>query len=308
MKRVLVTGGAGRLGRYVVAELVDDYEVTVIDRTAPGTDVAFVSADILDRSALGAAICRQDAVIHLAAHDADAEASETEFVRTNVEGTWNVFDVARAADVPRFVHCSSVAALNISPENPPQHLPVDPDHVGRPVGAYGLSKLMGEAIARRFAMLGDMSVVCLRPTLVMYDWIVHTIAYHNAKIDGGPEPGSAHDPAWPDWGEALPGSRSFVTARDAARGFRAALECPSEAFSLMFLSAADTYSPLPTRDVVAREFGVTPPLKNATLYRDDPRASIYDIAPTAAALGWRPLETWDDVTRRVLEPSPPRAP
>ena len=123
----------------------------------------------LNRSELAPAIHGHDAVLHLVAHDADANASETDFIRTNVEGTWNVFDLARAASVARFVHCSSVAALNISLENPPRHLPVDVTHTAAPREAYELSTLMGEAIARRFAALGDMSVISLRPTLVMYD-------------------------------------------------------------------------------------------------------------------------------------------
>ena len=72
MKRVLVTGGAGRLGRYVVDELVGDYEVTVLDRVAPKVDIAFVTADIRDRSALQPVFQGQDAVIHLSIHDAAA--------------------------------------------------------------------------------------------------------------------------------------------------------------------------------------------------------------------------------------------
>ena len=300
MKRVLVTGGAGRLGRYVVDELVGDCEVTVLDRIAPTADVAFVAADILDRSALQPVLRGQDAVIHLAAHDADAGASETQFIQTNVEGTWNVFDLARSAGVARIVHCSSVAALNISPENPPEYLPVDTAHLAAPVEAYGLSKLMGEAIARRFAALDAMEVVCLRPTLVMYDRIVHTVARTNAAVDGGPTPGPATDPEWQEFGEALPGSRSFVTPSDAARGFRAALERPLKGYSVFFLSAAETYSPLSTLDVVKREFGVTPTLRDAALYDDNPRASIYDIGASESGLGWRPRETWAEIVSRLL--------
>ena len=128
MKRVLVTGGSGRLGKYVVAALGNDFEVTVFARNAPDVDGAFIQGDILDRSAGEGAVRNQDGVIHLAALDADVEASDSEFIKVNVEGTWNLFDCARAAGVKKVVHCSSVAAVNISPENPPRYLPVDVDH------------------------------------------------------------------------------------------------------------------------------------------------------------------------------------
>ena len=53
-------------------------------------------------------------------------------------------EAAEAANVRRTVVCSSVAAYNISAENPPRYLPVDVDHPAAPITAYGLSKQTGE--------------------------------------------------------------------------------------------------------------------------------------------------------------------
>ena len=67
-----------------------------------------------------------------------------------------------------------------------------------------------------------------------------------------------------------------------------ALERPLEGYSTFFLSAADTYSPMPTLNVVRREFDVTPTLHDDALYRNNPRASIYRIDPSVAGLDGSP--------------------
>ena len=302
MTRVLVTGGAGRLGSHVVAELRPYHEVTVLDHAAGPADLPSMTASILDRAAMAPAFEGQDAVIHLAAHDADAKADDDAFIRTNVEGTFNVFDLARRAGVRRFVHCSSVAALNISDENPPANLPIEPDHPGRPSGAYGLSKQMGELVAQRFAMFGDMEIVCLRPTLVVYDGIVHTLITTSATVDGPPVPAGPKRPEWQGYDEVIPGSRSWVSAVDAARAFRAAMEHPAPGFGPWFVAATDNHTHLPTLEIVEREFGALPAQHTPERFAADPRASIYDIAPTTAAFGWQPRERWADVVVRVLGP------
>ncbi len=302
MTRVLVTGGAGRLGGHVVAELRPHHEVTVLDHAAGPADLPSMTASILDRTAMAPAFEEQDAVIHLAAHDADAEVDENAFIRTNVEGTFNVFDLARRAGVRRFVHCSSVAALNISDENPPARLPIEPEHPGRPTGAYGLSKQMGEFVAQRFAMFGDMEVVCLRPTLVVYDWIVHTLITTSATVDGPPVPAEPIKPGWQGYDEVIPGSRSWVSATDAACAIRAAMEYPAPGFGPWFVAATDNHTHLPTLALVAREFGVLPAQHAPERFAADPRASIYNIAPTTGAFGWKPRERWAGVVARVLGP------
>ena len=81
--QVLVTGGAGRLGRYVVRELAGRCHVTVLDREeqaaapvdlpAPFPPVDF-PVDVLDLDALRSAMRGQHAVVHLAAIDSSVTA------------------------------------------------------------------------------------------------------------------------------------------------------------------------------------------------------------------------------------------
>lgn len=300
MKRVLVTGGSGRLGKYVVEALEEDFQVTVFDRVEPRFECPFVQGDILDRSAISAALNNQDCIIHLAALDADVDATDGEFIRVNVEGTWNIFDCAREARIRKIVHCSSVAAVNVSPENPPRYLPVDIEHYADPVSAYGLSKLMGEKIARRFFMLGGMDIICLRPTLVLPPEYVYDVARTSAEVDGTPVPAAASDPSSKSFGDVIPGSRAYVDSRDAATAFKAALEADHIPWGIFFVASTGTYSALPTLDVVEREFGVMPEIRDPECYADDSKASIYDTSETTKSLGWKPVHGWPDILHEAL--------
>ncbi len=299
-ERIMVTGGSGRLGTVVVDELLPHYQVTVLDRTPPTQDVAFIQADIEDRGSLADAFTGIDAVIQLAALDLGVNAEENRFFRVNVQGLWNVLEFAESAKVRRTVVCSSLAALNISRENSPHYIPVDGNHPAAPVHAYGISKLAGEVIAQAFSRRSAMEVLCLRPAFIVRDPAVYGLAKLIAAADGTRPPAPAADPAWEPQRKERPGSRSFVSPRDAARCFRAALEAEVPEFDIFHVVAADTYSDLDTIEVVRREFGNDPEIRAPELYAIEPRASIYDITHTRDVLGWEPRERWSDVMARVI--------
>ena len=101
MQRIAVTGGNGLLGRYVVAALEPDYEVTVIDRSAGGGNQPQAPIDVLDLEAVHGALRGQDAVVHLAAIDAAVDASPEAFFHTNVRAAWNVLHAGYEAGVRR---------------------------------------------------------------------------------------------------------------------------------------------------------------------------------------------------------------
>lgn len=113
-KNVVVFGGAGFLGSYVVEELVRrGHKVTVYDRKAPvGIKNGFkvIEGDIMDGDAVVAAVAGQNAVYNFAglADLNDSIDRPVETVQLNVMGNLNVLEACRAAEVERFVYASSV--------------------------------------------------------------------------------------------------------------------------------------------------------------------------------------------------------
>jgi nucleoside-diphosphate-sugar epimerase len=157
--RVLVTGGTGYLGSYLVQALLAEghrprllvRDASRLDRTvAPlGVDVAaldVVPGDMTDPDAVRAAVDGADAVVHAAAVVAALNRSDAQrTVRTNVEGTRVVVDAALAAGCDPVVHVSSVAALF-----DPQAAVITADlppavHAENP---YTRSKALAEQLAR----------------------------------------------------------------------------------------------------------------------------------------------------------------
>lgn len=123
MKNVLVTGGTGFLGAYLIRELTGrGYHVRALKRDIKKDDPAFMDAavwqkvewvegDVLDVISLEDAMQGMDAVIHSAAVVSFHKKHRAEMYQVNVEGTANVVNMAIEASITRFVHISSVAAL-----------------------------------------------------------------------------------------------------------------------------------------------------------------------------------------------------
>jgi len=298
--RVCVTGGSGLLGRFVVRELARDAEVLALDLKAPEAGVAFAEVDVLDIDAVRRALAGQQAVVHLAALDDGVTEIEEDYLRVNVQGTWNVLQAAEELGIARVVVCSSVAAVGLRHENPALYLPVDTDHPAAPVGAYGISKLAVEVLARGMAQRGKLDVICLRPTLIAQADIAYSMGVKVAQQDGLPPLPPATGRGWRELRESLSPTRGFVSPEDVARAFRAALAAPGLRFGIYFVSAADTCTGRPTIESIAQGFGHMPELKHASVYADNPCASAYDIATTRDLLGWEPRDTWSSYLDRVI--------
>lgn len=118
---VLLTGGTGFIGAYILRELVHkNYEVRALHRAgnfpffidASILDrVQWVIGDILDPVALEEAMEGVDTVIHAAAKVSFASGDRDQLLQVNREGTANVVNAAIEKNIRRFVYISSVAAI-----------------------------------------------------------------------------------------------------------------------------------------------------------------------------------------------------
>ncbi len=302
-ERVAITGGCGRLGRYVSSELRSRCQVTLVDHTRSENSHLSVHADILDPQKIREALSGHDAIIHLAAIDASVPASDKAVFETNVQGTWNVLQAAWESRVRRVILCSSNGSVGLDQTNlvnAPEYLPVDEKHPRRPTRAYGLSKKVCEIIGSSFARRNSLEVICLRPTYIVYPELLNQVAMEVKKCDGG----QRGDGDYPEEGNAsaltepLPFLRSYVEPEDVAQAFRLALEIRDCRYDVFFISARETFSPIPTLEYVQRVYGVEPTVRNAALYRKTPRASPFDISHARDRLGWEPKGSWGELLQK----------
>jgi NAD(P)-dependent dehydrogenase (short-subunit alcohol dehydrogenase family) len=163
--RVLVTGAAGHIGSYFAQQSHGRYELSLmvlgnekpalIARLAPWGKV--VTADLNDLDRLKEVCQGIDVVLHLAGNSF-AEAKWKDLLRTNIEGTYNLFAAAIAAGCRRVVYASSIHAVSGYPIETQVKTtePVNPGDI------YGVTKVFGEGLARYAAEQEGLSAICLR--------------------------------------------------------------------------------------------------------------------------------------------------
>jgi nucleoside-diphosphate-sugar epimerase len=280
--RVVVTGGAGKLGRWVVrdlAEPADDlprHQVTVFDRV-PGTAPPggrWLIGDVEDLGQVLGALGGAEAVIHLAAIPRPWITTDDVTFRTNVLGAYNVHEAAYRLGIRRVVTAGSQAILGWDYRErdfAPSYLPVDEDHPVSPQDPYGLSKEVTEGIARSYARRG-METVVLRP-----NWVITPDELEQLRRQGGRQPA----------GFKL---YSYIDARDAARAFRLAIERPIQGAEVLFVVADDSAVAEPLRDVLPRLLPLV-----GDLARDlGPGQPAITNARAKRVLGWQPVRSWRD--------------
>ncbi|MGA2056184.1 MAG: NAD(P)-dependent oxidoreductase [Bradyrhizobium sp.] len=178
---VLVTGGAGFLGGYVMAALEQrGHEAFAYDVAPPGPDTSAVSPDIAGRFRAGQindiarlfAVCRSEkieAIIHSAGMVGLEPSLEQPIAtyQTNIVGLVNVCEVARQLQMRRVVFVSSNAAYHRGSgatliESDPAFSIRD----GNPAGHYGTSKMAGEAIGLAYARFQNLDFLAVRVTAI----------------------------------------------------------------------------------------------------------------------------------------------
>lgn len=151
--KVLVTGGAGYIGSFMVRCLLEKgYEVVVLDNLSRGEknvipqNVEFIDADITNIEDLESVFNENsafDAVMHFAGLIAVGE-SEREpelYYKNNVIGSKNLFEIAQRSGVNKIIFSSSASVYG----NPTQ-IPIPEDHPKNPTSVYGKNKLEVEQI------------------------------------------------------------------------------------------------------------------------------------------------------------------
>jgi len=169
--RVLVTGGAGFIGKYLVKSLLEKgNSVTIFDNFSNSTKTSInflvkmgakvIEGDITKIQDLQNAIKEHDIVIHLAAKISVSESisNPSETFRINVDGTNNVLIACEKNHVKKLIISSSAAVYGESPPN----VKLTEESVMNPISPYGESKMQMEQNVKKFALKHDIDYVILR--------------------------------------------------------------------------------------------------------------------------------------------------
>jgi|GEM_PF-48336 len=292
MTRIAVTGGAGRLGRSLVAGLAaSGHDLVSLDRAvsdAPelaGVEQIAIDLSDADAAARTLAETRADALIHLAAIAVPFSAPEDVIMRTNAGLAVSVLGGAVKAGIGRIVAASSPTVLGYGAPTGwvPERFPLDEDTPARPWNAYALSKLL---IEQTIAMLarqtgGATRFAAFRPCYVIApeEWAGaltqqgHTV---RERLD---------DPAL-----SAPAIFNYVDARDVASFADTLLQALPEIPNgeTFFVAADDALAREPLADLVPRFYPGTAELA-AVLTGTTP---AFSNAKARRVLGWRPAHSW----------------
>jgi UDP-glucose 4-epimerase len=164
--RVLVTGGAGFIGRHICQHFQDLAEVRVLDDLSrgfrsnlSGLHCQLIVGSILNRHLVREAMSGVDFVFHLAAMASVQESIQkpSECAEINSRGTAIVLEEAAQAGVKKLIFSSSAAIYGDSSINPKiETMRADPKN------PYATSKYESEKLCRSFTQGGRLGTVSLR--------------------------------------------------------------------------------------------------------------------------------------------------
>ena len=276
---VIVTGGRGASGEWIVDRLAASHEVTCLDRDRPndgGTEgVDYLTVDLTDPGAVFDIFTATDpdAVVHWAAIPVAGNHAGVDLYRNNTLVAYNVLTAAGriGADV---VQASSDGAYGFffAEQTPiPDELPITEAHALRPEDPYGLSKVVTEEIAKTVTRRDGIRIASLRPS-----WIQVPGEYH------------CRDPKYVDDLDAGAGNYwSYVDVRDVVDLVESALAADFDGHEAFNCAGPDNALGRPLESLIREQYGDVP--DDCSVEGD---ASAYSTAKATRLLGWEPTHSW----------------
>jgi nucleoside-diphosphate-sugar epimerase len=279
--KIVIMGGSGRLGKYIVDEIKKDHEVIVFDlKESSHKDVQFIEGNILSMNDCRIAVKGAEAIIHLAAIPNPLKDPPEEVFKINVVGTYNIHQAACDLGIDKVIHASSNSVYGFTFRREkdvlfPEYLPIDLDHPLKPTDPYGLSKKTGEEIAASFTERYGMRTIVMRLCFVWF-----------------PASFKRYVPLINDPGQWKPHFWAYEHARDAALVFRLALEAQGlQKHEVFLIAAEDNGTNVDSIELINKYYSNNIPFKQ----RVRGRQSLVDWTKAKTLLGYQPQYTWRDI-------------
>ena len=161
MKKLVLTGAAGRLGSYLrepLSELCDNLVSTDLVEGIGSTysGETYIKADLANFDEVNALMDGAEMIVHFGA--LSDEDTFDEILSSNIIGAYNVWEAAARNNVNRVIYASSIHAVGMYPKN--EYIGINVPH--RPDTFYGLAKCFAEDLASLYWDKKQVEAVCLR--------------------------------------------------------------------------------------------------------------------------------------------------
>jgi dTDP-glucose 4,6-dehydratase len=173
MAKILVTGAGGFIGSHLVEYLIEQgHQVKAfvrynsrnywgwLDSSKKLSEIEIFSGDIRDYDSVFESVKGIDYIFHLAALIGIPYSyySPLAYIKTNIEGTYNVLQAARKLNTQRVIHTSTSEVYGTA-----QTVPIDESHPINPQSPYSATKSSADYLAKSFYLSFDLPVTIIRP-------------------------------------------------------------------------------------------------------------------------------------------------
>ena len=321
MRSILITGGAGFIGSHLVNRLLTEgaWQVSVVDDFNDFYDPAIKRAnvrlhqknsnfhlfetDIRDKQALekvfnevfGGAGDFQ-CIVHLAARAGVRPSLEQPllYAETNIQGTLNLLELARASGVKQFVFGSSSSVYGMNARVPFS----EDDPIRQPISPYAATKAAGELLCHTYSHLYDMHCVCLRFFTVYGPRQRPDLAIHKfARL-------ISEDKPIPVFGDGTT-RRDYTFIDDIIAGVRAAIDYVADYSNsnheVINLGESRTVELRELISLLEKELGATAKIDRQPLQPGDVPQTYADITKGRRLLGYNPQTQIEEGLHRFVE-------
>jgi UDP-glucuronate 4-epimerase len=312
MKSILVTGGAGFIGSHLVDRLLSEgeWQVSVVDDFNdfydPGIKRAnaklnqnnpnfhLFEADIRDKAALEKVFGDRDfqCIAHLAARAGVRPSLQQPllYAETNIEGTLNLLELARANDIKQFVFGSSSSVYGMNAKVPFS----EEDPIRQPISPYAATKAAGELLCHTYSHLYEIRCVCLRFFTVYGPRQRPDLAIHKfARL-------ISEDKAIPVFGDGTT-RRDYTFIDDIIAGVRAAISYDRSAYEVFNLGESRTVELRELISLLEKELDRKAQIDRQPLQPGDVPQTYADITKARRLLGYDPQTQIEEGIHRFVE-------
>lgn len=305
MKKVLITGAGGFVGRHLIDILKTDYHIIAADRQIPNDhseDIQFVSIDITQIDSLLDVIKSHhpEYIIHLAGIAQTWKNDFSNLVNVNFLGTHNLYQATLESNYQKLPKILFVSSSDVYGNSPTPNS-IDENSPLLPLNFYATSKVAADRLSYQYSQTTELDIVIARPFPHIgpgqqKGFFVSDTASQIAEIEIGQK-----DPVVKIGNtDAL---RDYTDVRDVCRAYKALIESDTKSGDVFNISSQN---PIKISDLLEKLLSRSQ--KQVTVEKDpgkirtnEPKSRIGNSQKLIEKTGWHPQITIEQSLQEALD-------